>query len=182
MQVEHEVDERPLELRPGRAKHHEAGSRQLGGTFEVDYAQRFAKLPVGLGLVAELLGRSPAPDLDVFFLAEAFGNRVVHQVGDLVHQRLALGLVLVHLRLELLDLGGDLAGGRDELGDVLAFLLEARDGLADRVALLAQGIETRLGLAEAQVERDQAIEIEVHAAALQAALDALGFGADQLDV
>ncbi|MNL08200.1 hypothetical protein D3C87_1289080 [compost metagenome] len=182
VKVEHEADERPLELSTGAAHHHEARTRQLGGPLEVEHAQGLTDFPVGLGLVRELRGRSPAANLDVLVLGEPFGNRRVHQVGDLVHQGLTLGLVLGHLGFEALDLGSDLAGSREQLGDVLAFLLEARDGLADRVPLLAQGVQAGLGLAEAQVERDQPVEIEFHAAALQAALHAFGFGADQLDV
>ncbi len=82
VQVEHPVDQRPLEP-DALAEHHvEARAAQFGAPFEVQDAQLRAQLPVGPGLEVELRRLAHGPDEYVVLLVQAIGGRLVGDVGD----------------------------------------------------------------------------------------------------
>ena len=82
VEVEHEVGEGALEPGTLAEVDDEAGAGDLGGAVEVEDAEGFAELPVGLG--GEVEGGGSAPDLlfDVVGFGAADGDVVLWKVGQ----------------------------------------------------------------------------------------------------
>ena len=59
VEIEHELDERPLETGAGAVVGGESGAGDLGATLEVEDPQVGAEVPVRLGLEVECMGGSP---------------------------------------------------------------------------------------------------------------------------
>ena len=82
MHIEHEVHERTLELGTSIDVHGESGACELGCALEVNDAQFYAKIPVRLGLEAELRAVAPATDLDIAGFVLARRHSTVRQVRN----------------------------------------------------------------------------------------------------
>ncbi len=82
VQIEHEVDQRALEPRAGSELHREPRAGDLRGAREVENAEAFADLPVGLRFEGEVPRLSPFPLFAVRRFVGAAGNRRVGNVGN----------------------------------------------------------------------------------------------------
>src|SRR5258707_8094017 len=81
MDVQHEVDERPLEQGAGAEVDGEAGAGELGAALEVEDAELGPQVPVGLGREIEVPRDAHRPLATVVRLVPADGNRGVRQIG-----------------------------------------------------------------------------------------------------
>ena len=103
MEVEHEVDQRPLEPGTGAEVDGEAGAGDLGAALEVEDAEGRAEVPVGLGLEVEV-ARLADPPLDpVGGLVLALRHGVVGKIGEAGLDLDELWIDPSELRRELLD-------------------------------------------------------------------------------
>ena len=107
MQVEHEVDQRPLQPRARAHVHGETRAGELGRAFEIENAERFADFPVRLGRRSRIAALAPGLDGHVVGFGDADGNFVAGEVGNAGQRQAQLlvergrGLVeLVELVLE----------------------------------------------------------------------------------
>ena len=109
--VEHEIDERALQLRAQVPVESETGARDFGGALEIQDAELRPEVPVRLGLEIERRGLAPAANLDIIGLALPDRNGLVRNVGDAGQQLPELLVERLHLFVER----GDLLGGRAHL-------------------------------------------------------------------
>ncbi len=82
MAMEHEGNQGSLQLGPGPFEQIESGAAQLGSPGEIDDVQRFAQVPVSLGLEVEAAGLSPGPRCHVVFRGLADRNAGVRDIGN----------------------------------------------------------------------------------------------------
>ncbi len=102
MQIEHEVRERPLELRAQIPVHRKARPGQLHGAFQVEDPEISAQIPMWLGSEIKFRRRAPAPDFYVVIRAVPNRHARVRQVGNagknLSQPRVQIGCSLLQLR------------------------------------------------------------------------------------
>ena len=109
MRVEHEVDERALELRTHAGEKHEAALGQLHGALEIDDTERRAEVPVRDGLEVELARRAPRGDFHVVVLVGTDGHGRIGDVGGGEQQQPGVCIDDSKLRVEYRDALVDLA-------------------------------------------------------------------------
>ncbi len=80
--VEHEIDERALQLRAQAPVQGEARAGDLGGALEIQDAQFRAQVPVRLGLEIELRRLAHAPHFHVVVGVSAHRHGFVRHIGD----------------------------------------------------------------------------------------------------
>ena len=102
--VEHEVDERALELRAHAPIEGKARAGDLGRALEIQDAQLRAQVPVRLGLEIEAGRLAHAPHLDVRVRVPAHRHGFVRHVGDAGQNLAELLVERGHLPLERGDL------------------------------------------------------------------------------
>ena len=130
MQVQHELDEGPLEARPEAGVHREPRPRDLGRPLEVEDPQRRAQVPVGPGRELEAARLAHPPHLGVG------GGVPPHRhagVGEVRHHEQKAADRVLHLLLpdlQGLDLVGDSLHLGLQLGCVLLLSAPAGDLLA----------------------------------------------------
>ena len=127
VQIEHEIDQRALELRALAEVDGKACAGDFGGAFKVEDAEIRADVPMGLGVEVEPAGLTPFLDFDVRGLILASRDALVREVGN-------RGEVLAELVFEQIGLlaeGGDaIADGADlrlQLLGILARFLQFAD-------------------------------------------------------
>ena len=103
VQVQHEVDQRPLHERPGAFEEGEAGPGDLGGALEIQDPQVLADVPMGLGFEGKAGRLAPGLDHGVVVGGGAHGDAGVRQVGQGKEEFPHPGIVLGRFRLPFLD-------------------------------------------------------------------------------
>ena len=175
VEVEHEVDQRPLEQGPGPEVDREAGAGELGAAFEIQDAERRPEVPVGLGWKVEGARGAHRALAAVGGLVLAHRDAVVRQVGQGVLDGQQLGLDRLEAPFDLLDAPLELAHGGDLGRGVAAALLDLADGPAGLVALALEVLDLDQGRAPFGVEHLPGVELRRAAVAVEQALaDLLG--------
>ncbi len=113
--VQKEIDERPLQSRADAPVNRKPRAGDLGGALQIQDLQLRAQIPMRLGFEIELARLAPAAHFDVVVRALAHRHGLVRDVGDAGHQ-IAKGFV----------------GG-------LGLFIQRRDAFADGAALLLEG-------------------------------------------
>ena len=80
--IQHVIDERPLESGSRSGQYGKAGFGHAHRTVEIQNAERFAKIPVGLGRSRELRRRSPSAHFNIVSLIPAVRDRGVREVRN----------------------------------------------------------------------------------------------------
>ncbi len=80
--IQHEVDERPLQLRAHAPVDGKSRAGDFGGTLQVQDAQLRAQVPMRFGFEIELARLAPAADFDVVLGALADRHRFVRNIGN----------------------------------------------------------------------------------------------------
>ena len=107
MQVQHKVDEGPLQQRPGPAQQGEAGPGDLGGPFEIQDAQVLADIPVGFGGKVEPGGLSPGFNHRVVVAAGTYGHGFVGDIGQIEQEITHPGVIIIYRIIKGFKLGVD---------------------------------------------------------------------------
>ena len=182
--IEHEADERPLQLRPHPAEQDEPRLGELHRALEVDDAQRRTQVPVRLRLEVEVTRRAPAADLDVVVLVGAHRSARVRQVGAREQQVASLGVDRLEVRLD----GGDPVvdaphGVLRRLGLVaLAVLHERADRLGRLITLRLKRLDLADELAPLLVESQERVDVPRRVAARHRCANGIGILADESGV
>ena len=160
VRIEHEIDQRALELRSEAPVHGKPRAGDFSGALEIQNPQIGTEFPVGLRSEIELAGLAAAPDLDIFLRATTHRNRFVRQVRNPGQQILMLLVERADLLIERGYLVAQRAQGLlflcgiDTLfaqpGDLSAFIVTTRfqffrfvnHGAAARIQIL-ESIERR---------------------------------------
>ncbi len=131
MHVEHEVDQRALQLRAHAEINGEARAGDLGGALEVENAEFGAQVPMRLGSKVERLRHANAPDFEVIFGRLAGGYGFMRDIRDTREHLAELFVERFGLFVKSRDLAvqfphGGLASGRvftglAKLADFLRF-------------------------------------------------------------
>ena len=158
VEVEHEVGEGSLEAGAGAELQDEAGAGDLGGALEVEDAEGFADLPVGLG--GEVEGGDGAPGLldDVVELGGAGGDGVMGKVGEGLEELAKFEVGFGGAGFELLGLFFERGGLGGDEGDVGSFAPEAAELRREGVALGLEGFSFGDGRATGCVEIGKSLE------------------------
>ena len=98
VQIEHEVHQRPLQLRSQVPVNGEARPRQLGRAFQVENAQFSPQIPMRLGSEIELRRRAPAPHFDILLGAVPNRHARMRQVGN-ARENIAQSRIKIGCRL-----------------------------------------------------------------------------------
>ncbi len=154
VQIEHEVGQRPLQLRAQIPVHGEARAGKLGGAFEIENSQLLPKFPVRLGREIEFRWRAPAPDFDIVFRGLADRHAFVGQVGNAGQDVLQTGFEICGGFLQLLDLLAQFLGFGNLSGRILPALLQLGDFFRRAVAPRFHGFGFGNGLAALGVDLD----------------------------
>ena len=153
MQVEHEADQRPLQPRPGAHVHRKPRPAQLGRAFQVEDPQRFAQLPVRLGLKVERTLLAPGLHRDVVGFGGADGHFIAGQVGNARQRKPHLLVESGRGLVQFVELVFQRAGLVHHRGRVLPGLLQRAHLLAQLVAPRLQRLGLGDGLAPPLIER-----------------------------
>ena len=181
VQVEHEVDQRPLEPRPEAPVDGKAGAGELGAALEVEDAQLRSEIPVCLGLEVEgrRLPHQPLHPVGGFVLAQR--HAVVRQVGQLQLDLGQLGVDGAHALLEGADAALEAAHLGDLAGGVAALALDLADLAARLVAPLLELFQLDQHRSATGVEAGPAIhQIRIVAAAGDQVTHPLGGAAQEI--
>ena len=143
VQVEHEVDQRPLETRGGAGQHREPRTGDLRSSLEVDDAERRTEVPVRLRYEPEIARRAMSSDLDVVGAALAGGHTLMWQVRDRQQPAIAPQLDVLELHAQLFDLLGSRAARLLNLRRVESLPFGARHFVARGVLLTLQSFDLR---------------------------------------
>ena len=82
VQVEHEVGQRPLQLRSQVPVNRKACAGELDRALHIEHTQLLAQLPVGLGRKAELRRRAPLADFFIVVGRTPHRHRLMRHVGN----------------------------------------------------------------------------------------------------
>src|SRR5580698_3844381 len=173
MQVEHEICQRPLQLRAQIPIDGKARARQLHGPLKIENTKLLSELPMRLGGEIKLRRRSPSPDFHVIVGTVADWHARMWQIRNadenIAQPRVQVGRGFFQ-RLNLL---AQLFRLRHRRRRVLARLLQLGDFFRGLVALRLAGLSLgdrlpplRINLAEILQHRSR-----VHAALAQLLLD-----------
>jgi hypothetical protein len=143
VQIEHEVDEGARQAGACAAQHGESRTRDPRRALEVEDAERWTKVPVGLRLEVERPRRAVATKLDIVRGAAANRHAGMGQVGKIQQRSVPLIFDRVELDAQLFDLGRALLARFLQVGRVVALALRARDFVARCVLLALQPLELR---------------------------------------
>ena len=182
VQIQHELDQGPVQAGDAGIHDREAGTGDLRRRFEVELAEGFAHVHVVAGFEIELAGRAPAAQLHVVVLVAAVGRLRVGQVGQAAEQFVQF---LLHQRqflfghLELFAQGRDL--GQDGAG-ILPFGLGLADGLRAGLAFVLQVLHPHLQGLALFVQGAEAVHVEVEAPPGQLRADEFGIAAQQFGI
>ncbi len=135
VQVQHEVDQRALELRAGPHQDRESRAGDLGGALEINDAELGTEIPVRFRLEVEAAGIAPGAHDLVVGRALPHRHAAVRDVRQRLEQARALLLDRLQLDIERLDLLAALLVRLEDVRDVNALLLGARHLFARRVLL-----------------------------------------------
>ena len=158
VQVEHEVGQRPLQLRAQLPVDSKTRARDLGGALQIQNSQRLSQIPVRLGREIELRRLAPAADFLVVRRRAAHGHARVRHVGNPDQQPAQLAVELLRNFFMLLDLLAQALGFFDQPRRILLVLLELRDLFRGAVALGLQVLGFGDGFAPARVEFPEAAD------------------------
>ena len=100
VEVQHKVDQGPLQQGACPFKQGEAGPGDLGGPLKVQDAQGLADVPVGFGFKVKLRGLAPGMVHRVIVRGRAQGDGRVGQVGDIQEEVPDPGFLLLHPGLQ----------------------------------------------------------------------------------
>ena len=142
VQVEHELDQRPMQSRQIALENGEAAAGDFRRGGEIEHAETLADRLMVARLEAELARLADAPDLGVGGLVGAFGHVVVQQVRNAVQQAIERERNLLEALLPCRQLVAELADLAAQRLDVLA----GRLGLADRLRFVIAGLPARFDL------------------------------------
>ena len=82
MQVQHEIDQRPLEARARASEQGEPGAGNLGRTIDIQDSEGAPKVDVIQGLKIEFWRRSPPADLGVCTFIRSDGYGFVRKIRN----------------------------------------------------------------------------------------------------
>ena len=145
VQVEHEADQRALQLRAIAPVNGEAGSGDFGGPFQVEDAELRAQLPVRLRLEVERPHLAPLLHFHVAALVGSNRDFIAREIRDAREDGPHLLFGLTGTGFELIDARFKGASFVHHGGRILAGLLQPRDLFTQLVTL---GLEL-LGLRDA---------------------------------
>ena len=158
MEVEHELGEGAFEAGAGAEVDDEARAGDLGSALEVEDAELFAELPVGLGGERKLARLTPGLDDLIVVLGSPSGDVVGGEIGERLEECAELCVELGSGRFKQVGTGLQSRGLLADGGGVPARALEFRELLRQRVALRFQGFEFGDGAAALGVEGGKALE------------------------
>ena len=182
VQIEHVVDEGPLQLGAPAPVEGEARPRDLRPAGEVEDFQILADVPVGLGFEVEDGLFAPVTDDGVFLGARAVLDGVVLDVGDDHDEVLDLRIHLGELRVEGLDPVRNRRHLCHEFRGVLFLLLQAPDLLGGLVALAPQGLHLLEDVPAALLGVDEGRKVDLLSPLEHLAADELGVFTQIFDV
>src|SRR3990170_236530 len=180
--VQHEVDERPLEKRTGPQAQAETGPGDLRRPLEIEDLQVGADVDVIAHREGKRRGRPPRPDDSVVLFPRSLGNRRIGDVGDVQQDLLHLPLQLRKAGLHFLDPGRDLLHLLHEGGGVLLLPAQSADLLGGRVSLRPQSLHRRQKRPPLPVDPDKPFEVRRRPAPAQRLLDGRDVFTDELHV
>ena len=130
MQVEHELDQRPLQPRAGAEQHREARAGHAGGALEVEDAERDAEIPVRLGREVERPAASPCVRTTTLSSADVpTGTLACGRLGTRSRMSRRFFSIPSSSASSALISSALLAAGVEQGGGVLAGALRLGDGL-----------------------------------------------------
>ncbi len=184
MEIEHELDERPLEPCAGTHQNGETRPRDLRRPVEVQNSQSRSDVPVGFRLEGEVSRLSPATDLLVRGLVRSHGDALVGKVGKALDDPLAVRLDLFRALFFVLD---ELRGATELEPERLRLLFlpvlhESADVLRFGLVLVAHGAQLGLEPLPFLVERAERREVDVGAAIADPSLDELEVAGDEVQI
>ncbi len=161
VEVQHEVDQGPLQPGTGAQVKREARSGDLGGAFQVEDVQRRADVPMRLGLEGEPRRFPPGFHHGVFGAVPADRDRAVGQVGDAHQDPAERFLGLGERFFQLLDARRHGAHFRHEVLGRLSGFFQTGDLIRDDIATVAQSFDIEQRLAMLLVDGLEGAEVHV---------------------
>ena len=158
---EHEVDQRPGQLRAVAHQEREARAGHPRGALEIEDAERGPEVPMRLRLEVEDARFADAPHLEVVRGARPDGHPGRGQIRERPQPRAPLLFDRVEVRFEPLDRLAALAICGEHGARVAPFLLRAGDLLAGRVLIALERLDLDNHRAPARVERRKRVEVGV---------------------
>ncbi len=181
VQVEHELNQRPVQPRERSRQDDESGSGDAPGGLEV-HAQALADRHMILGLEREPGRLAPAPYLEIRSLVGACGNARMQNIGQAQLQILEFRLQPLQLILDADERLPKLLAGRQQRRAVLGFGLRETHGLGIGIAFGAQPVRLDLHRLAALFDRREPHDVEREAAARQLGGDSGQIGTQQLGI
>src|SRR6187399_1103941 len=125
--VEHEVDQRALQLRAEPHVYGEPRSRDLRSSFEIENAQLRSEIPMRFRLERKLSRLAPSPDLDVVLRAFACWHRCVRRIRNASQQFPKLAIKGARAQVEFRNQFIELAHALLPVCRILAGFLQLAD-------------------------------------------------------
>ena len=159
VRVEHEIDQRALQLRAHAPVERETGAGNLGGALEIEDAQFGAEVPVRFGLEIELRRIAHAAHFQIVVGILAHRHGIVRHVGNSGQQFLEFGIRGLRLFLERGDFDLHRAHLFLQGGSIAAGLLQFADLRALRVGASLELFGLRDSGAATHVEFPEPVEV-----------------------
>ena len=169
--IQHEVDQRPLQLGPQPDVHGEPCARYLGRPLHIQNVQCRPQVPVRLRREVKLRRRSPAADFHVILAASAHRNRLVRNIRDAQQNLIERRVHRLQLFIQRGDGVANLAHLPLAVGRVLTGLAKLRDFGALRVSQSLQLLGFGDGAAALSIQRRKFLSLQFEAAGRQPLLD-----------
>ena len=172
MQVEHEVHQRPLQLRTQVPIDGEARARQLDRAFQIEDAELGAQVPVRLRSEIKLGRRAPAPHFDILLGAVADRHAGMRQIRNARQNIAQPGIEIRRSFLQRLNLLAQILGLGHGGAGVLPALFQLRDFFRRFIPLRLAGLSLSNSLAALRVNFAKVLQ---HGSRIHAALAQLFF-------
>src|SRR5260221_2780343 len=144
VQIEQEIDQRPLQPRTGTDVEGKSAAADLRGALEIEKAEFFTELDVALRREREGQLFAPNPDDRIVFRRSSDRAMLVREIGDVEQQGALRGIELLRLVFELRDFFTESAHLRFDCRTVFALRLLRPDFFADSLAVRLELLESRL--------------------------------------
>jgi hypothetical protein len=179
VQVEHELDQRALQLRECALQHHEAGAGNLGGHLEIHEAEAFAEVYVILRCEIQLPWLAPTTHFLIVTLILAVRDARVRDIGNAKCDGIEIVLQLFEFSLGLFECSTDAGHLVHQWLRVLATRLGLADGLGFGVAFVLVLLRGHLDLLALFFQAGDGRHVQRKAAAREQPGGIVEIGAEQ---
>ncbi len=181
MQVQHPLDQCPLQLGPISLKHVKAAPGDFHPSLEVQDRKLWSEIPMGKRCEIELAPVTFLTENYIFALVLSNRDRIMRKVWNFIHRFPKPGLFITKFRLQLLYAVIDFAHRLDQSLPLITSFHSA-DSLGGLVSVSPQTLKLLQDFPALQIQSDNFVDWCFSSEAGNRALDPIGVGSDVLDI